>query len=40
LKRADLDDFVSCYAASNLQKRAERERFRRFDYEMLMRPRC
>ena len=32
LKRADLDDFVSCYAAADRQKRVENERFRRFDY--------
>jgi type I restriction enzyme M protein len=35
LKRADLDDFVSCYAAADRQKRAERDRFRRFDYDAL-----
>lgn len=35
LKRADLDDFVSCYAAADRQKRVESERFRRFDYEAL-----
>jgi type I restriction enzyme M protein len=35
LKRPDLDDFVSCYAAGDRQKRAESERFRRSDYDAL-----
>lgn len=35
LKRADLDDFVSCYAAADRQKRTENERFHRFDYDAL-----
>lgn len=36
MKRADLDDFVSCYAAADRQKRVESERFRRFDYAALI----
>ena len=35
MKRADLDDFVSCYAAADRQKRVESERFRCFDYDAL-----
>ena len=35
MKRADLDDFVSCYAAGDRQKRVESERFRCFDYDAL-----
>lgn len=35
LKRADLDDFVLCYAAADREKRVESERFRRFDYDAL-----
>lgn len=36
LKRADLDDFVACYKSGERQKRVESERFRRFDYEQLV----
>lgn len=36
LKRSDLDDFIASYASGNRQKRKENERFRRFDYEMLV----
>lgn len=36
LKRADLDDFVSCYSAANRRKRKESERFHRFDYDTLV----
>ncbi|MGB6286371.1 MAG: hypothetical protein WBG18_18480 [Xanthobacteraceae bacterium] len=39
LKRADLDEFVSCYAAVDRQKRVESERFRRFDYDALTKAR-
>jgi type I restriction enzyme M protein len=35
LKGPDLDDFVSCYAAADRQKRVEGERFRRFDYDAI-----
>jgi type I restriction enzyme M protein len=35
LKRTDLDEFVSCYAARDRQKRVETERFRRFGYDAL-----
>jgi type I restriction enzyme M protein len=34
--RADLDDFVACYASSNRRKRKETERFRRFGYADLV----
>ncbi len=36
LKRADLDDFVACYAAGNRSRRRETERFRRFEYDQLV----
>jgi type I restriction enzyme M protein len=36
LKRADLDDFVSCYYPKNRQKRKEAERFKNFTYEDLL----
>lgn len=36
LKRPDLDEFVSCYAAPNRAKRAESGRFRRFGYDELV----
>jgi type I restriction enzyme M protein len=36
LKRADLDDFVSCYNAENRHERKETERFRSFSYEDLL----
>ena len=36
LKRADLDDFVACYAAGDRTKRVESERFRRFGYDELV----
>jgi type I restriction enzyme M protein len=35
LKRADFDEFVSCYSAGSRQKRVESDRFRRFDYDAL-----
>jgi type I restriction enzyme M protein len=37
LKRTDLDEFVSCYAAADRRRRSEGERFRRFDYDALTR---
>ena len=36
LTRADLDDFVACYAAKDRSQRVETERFRRFTYADLM----
>jgi len=36
MKRADLDGFVSSYAAANRQKQTESERFRRFSYDALI----
>lgn len=36
LRRSDLDDFVTCYASGRYQKRAPSERFRRFDYDELI----
>jgi type I restriction enzyme M protein len=36
LKRADLDDFVSCYNAENRHARKESERFKQFAYEDLL----
>ncbi|MGN6243223.1 MAG: type I restriction-modification system subunit M [Motilibacteraceae bacterium] len=36
LTRADLDDFVQCYAAKDRAQRTETERFHRFTYEQLM----
>jgi type I restriction enzyme M protein len=36
LKRPDLDNFVACYAAADRSKRAESERFRRFDYDQIV----
>ncbi len=36
LARADLDDFVACYQASNRSKRKESERFRKFDVADLL----
>jgi type I restriction enzyme M protein len=34
--RADLDDFVACYAGGDRRKRKESERFRRFGYAELI----
>jgi hypothetical protein len=34
--RADLDDFVACYASGERRKRKETERFRRFAYADLV----
>jgi type I restriction enzyme M protein len=34
--RADLDDFVACYASGERRKRKETERFRRFTYADLI----
>ena len=34
--RADLDDFVACYAGGERRKRKESERFRRFGYADLV----
>jgi type I restriction enzyme M protein len=36
MKRADLDDFVTCYCAPNRAKRRETERFRKFAYADLI----
>jgi type I restriction enzyme M protein len=36
LKRSDLDDFVTCYAAAKRSKRTESERFHRFAYDDLV----
>jgi type I restriction enzyme M protein len=36
LKRSDLDDFVACYNPKNRHKRTERERFKSFSYEELL----
>jgi len=36
LKRADLDDFVSCYHAANRHQRTESERFKPFTYDDLI----
>ncbi len=36
LKRTDLDDFVACYAATDRTKRVESERFRRFEYDQMI----
>jgi type I restriction enzyme M protein len=36
LERSDLDDFVACYAPGGRQKRVESERFRRFEYDQLV----
>lgn len=36
LKRADLDDFVSCFNPKNRFERKETERFRQFEYEELL----
>jgi len=36
LKRADLEDFVACYHAENRFERTETERFKRFDYDDLI----
>ena len=36
LKRSDLDDFVACYNADNRHQRKETERFRKFDYDELI----
>jgi type I restriction enzyme M protein len=36
LKRADLEDFVSCYNAENRHERKETERFKSFAYEELL----
>ena len=36
MKRADLDDFVSCYCAGNRAKRKESERFHKFTYADLI----
>jgi type I restriction enzyme M protein len=36
LKRADLDDFVSCYHPENRHKRKETDRFKSFSYEDLV----
>ena len=36
LKRSDLDDFVTCYNVKNRTERKERERFKAFDYDELV----
>ena len=36
LTRADLDDFVACYAAGDRSKRVETERFKKFSYEQIV----
>ena len=36
LKRADLDDFVSCYKPGELHRRVESERFKRLTYDELI----
>jgi len=36
LKRADLDDFVTCYHAENRHERKETDRFKSFSYEDLV----
>jgi type I restriction enzyme M protein len=36
LKRADLDDFVSCYNPQNRHQRKETERFKSFTYDDLL----
>jgi type I restriction enzyme M protein len=36
LKRADLDDFVACYHASNRHQRTKSERFKCFAYDDLV----
>jgi type I restriction enzyme M protein len=36
LKRADLEDFVACYHPENRFERAETERFKRFEYDDLV----
>ncbi len=36
MKRADLDDFIACYSASNRKKRKETDRFRKFAYADLI----
>lgn len=36
LTRADLDDFVACYQATDRSKRVETERFKRFSYDELV----
>ncbi|OGH02125.1 MAG: DNA methyltransferase [Candidatus Lambdaproteobacteria bacterium RIFOXYD1_FULL_56_27] len=36
LQRADLDDFVNCYAAKDRSQRKETERFKKFTYEELI----
>ena len=33
MTRADLDDFVACYNAKNIQEREETERFKSFSYD-------
>jgi type I restriction enzyme M protein len=35
MKRADLDDFVSCFNAAKRSERIESERFKSFGYEEL-----
>ena len=35
LKRSDLDGFVDCYSAADRNKRADSERFHRFNYDAL-----
>jgi type I restriction enzyme M protein len=36
MKRADLDNFITCYRADNRSKRKESERFRKFSYDELI----
>lgn len=36
LKRADLDDFVSCYQPGKITKRKETERFKKFTYDEII----
>ena len=36
LRRADLDDFVTCYKPGELHRREESERFKRFTYDELI----